>query len=303
MAFQFLTSFQIDRQKWDNTLSKDPLSPAYAYSWYLDTVADNWGAIISSDYSCIMPFAFRKKFQLKYFYQPFFTRNFGVYGRTERRSEIFSFLSTLSKEYRYWDFCIDTIEIPVIGNASIANRTYQVLDLNKPFEALLQEYTGKLRRSIRDASNEQLDIRSSNDIADFTKKFKQFTSNKVKEFSNVDYQRLEKLLDVCKKNAFTWHLSAKKGNEELASAFFVKTGNRIIYIEGYNSPSGREYQAMHLLFDHFIRENAAQKLVLDFGGSNIPSIAHFFKAFGAVDVNYFNVRMNNLPLFFKHLKK
>ena len=51
----FLTSKQVDYLQWDNTISNDPYTPVYAYSWYLDVVANNWGGIVSSGYKSILP--------------------------------------------------------------------------------------------------------------------------------------------------------------------------------------------------------------------------------------------------------
>ena len=303
MDYRFLSSEQIDRNRWDTILESEPLAPIYSYSWYLDTIAENWGAIISGDYRSILPLAFRRKFGIRYLYQPFFSRNFGVYGLKNNEIGAVKYLIELSGKFRYWDFCIEISNTISIADLRINNRIYQLLDLNKPYEELCKAYTGNLKRSIRDANAENLRIVEANDLHHFTLQFKKFTAARIKEFNTKDYDKLEILLGKCNQFAKTWHYSVMKNGIELSSAFFVRKGHRITYIEGYNSPEGRKLQSMHLLFDHFVREHAGQNLLVDFGGSNVPSIAHFFHCYGATDHNYYNIRLNKLPLLLKTFKK
>ena len=41
----------------------------------------------------------------------------------------------------------------------------------------------------------------------------------------------------------------------------------------------------------------------DFGGSDVESVATFYKKFGAIDNSYYNYLINDLPLWFNLLKK
>jgi len=60
-------------------------------------------------------------------------------------------------------------------------------------------------------------------------------------------------------------------------------------------PAGRQTEANHALLDHLIREFAGKPLILDFEGSDLPGIAHFYRNFGASDQPYFFYRLNRLP--------
>jgi len=50
--------------------------------------------------------------------------------------------------------------------------------------------------------------------------------------------------------------------------------------------------------DQLIRDHAGSEKILDFEGSNIPSIARFFSGFGARPETYQEVRFSRLPLKF-----
>jgi hypothetical protein len=56
-------------------------------------------------------------------------------------------------------------------------------------------------------------------------------------------------------------------------------------------------QANHFLLDAIINEFAGKNIVLDFVGSDIPGIAHFYKNFGFHNQPYFFYKFKNLPSF------
>jgi hypothetical protein len=70
-----------------------------------------------------------------------------------------------------------------------------------------------------------------------------------------------------------------------------------------NHPNGRTVGASHALIDAFIKDHAGRNLLLDFEGSDIRNLAFFYSSFGATDEKYVAIRVNNLPWYFKWLKK
>lgn len=301
MKLQLVLSSGIDKKKWDDTILASDNCSVYALSWYLDQVADSWGGIISDEYATILPLCFRKKFGINYIYQPFFTRNTAIYGNKENNSELTSILEELKSNYKFWDFCLEGT-LPPIEKCIYTSRIYQSLNLDNTYETLSKRYAGNLKRSIRDAKASGLMIKNTNDCKVFTSRFKQYTSHRIKEFKERDYIKLEQLLELCMKHTSYQFLSVYKNEVELSSAFICKAGSRFIYIEGYSSPEGRTLQAMHFLFNHFIENHSGQPYNLDFGGSNVPGIAHFFHAFGATDQTYNHLYMNNLPPIIRRMK-
>jgi hypothetical protein len=57
-----------------------------------------------------------------------------------------------------------------------------------------------------------------------------------------------------------------------------------------------------MIIDQFIRKHAEEKITLDFEGSNIKSLARFYKSFGADELNYLRIKQNNLPGLLKLFK-
>jgi len=68
---------------------------------------------------------------------------------------------------------------------------------------------------------------------------------------------------------------------EHAAAIFAFSNDRAIFLLSASSERGKEWRAMFLVVDRFIELHAGKLAKLDFEGSNIVSIARFFRGFGA----------------------
>jgi hypothetical protein len=119
---------------------------------------------------------------------------------------------------------------------------------------------------------------------------------------NVDRFRTLYQLLLEKEMATTYGVFTE-ANELFASCVFFFSHNRAYYILVGNNLAGRDSGASHTLIDAFIKDNAGKNLVLDFEGSDIPSLASFYRSFGAIHEPYPALKINRLPFFLKWLKK
>jgi len=62
-----------------------------------------------------------------------------------------------------------------------------------------------------------------------------------------------------------------------------------------NTPASRKDLTGYYVINEWIKESAGTKTILDFEGSSIPSIAHFFESFGSTNVPYYRIYRNLLP--------
>jgi hypothetical protein len=69
---RYLERNEIDINKWDRCISNAPNGLIYARSFYLDSMAENWSALVTGDYLYVMPLTWNKKFGIKYLYQTVF---------------------------------------------------------------------------------------------------------------------------------------------------------------------------------------------------------------------------------------
>ena len=88
----------------------------------------------------------------------------------------------------------------------------------------------------------------------------------------------------------------------MVAAFFAFSKTRAIYLLSASSQKGKEQRGMFRIVDTFIRDYAASGLILDFEGSNIPSVARFFSGFGAQPEIYQGVSFSRIPATLTRLR-
>ena len=300
---RFVKSKEVDYAKWDHCISNSPQQFIFVYSWYLDAACPNWGALILNDYEAVFPLASASKLAIKYLYQPFFTRHFGVYSKIALNKSIEQeFFYSLPKEFQYWDFCLHTHHKTTPEKVEVKQRIYQQLDLSVSFGELRKKYSENALRNIKRAEKNKLKVDKEFKTASLIKDFKQSQGKKL-SFTEKEYTSLKKIMSACDKNTKTYCWAARGENKEaIAGAYFMEINNRIIYLKGFSTEDGKKKGAMHFLFDSFIQSQSNQNKVFDFGGSSVASVARFYKNFGATDSLYLHIHSNRLPKFIRWIK-
>ena len=69
MKITYVKRDDIDTAKWDSCIARSVNGIVYAYSWYLDIVAENWDALIGDDYQAVFPLPHNVKYGISYIYQ------------------------------------------------------------------------------------------------------------------------------------------------------------------------------------------------------------------------------------------
>ncbi len=303
MAIQYLTYQQINRQKWDDCISNAGNGLIYGYSVYLDTMAGAWDALVLNDYDAVMPLTWRKKYGIRYLYQPFFTASLGVFGNNISATLLNDFLQAIPAIFKYWDIYLNAgnyFKLPVF---KLYQRTNYVLPLQNNYQQIFQEFRNNIKRNIIKAKNLQLFVEKNipvNSVIELAKE--QSTSFSL--ISNVDYEKFKKLYHHFhqKQQAITYGVYTPH-KQLVASCVFFFSHKRAYYILAGNHPNGKTLGASHALIATFIEEHADQDLMLDFEGSDISSLAFFYSSFGAVTEKYVGLMNNKLPRLLRLFKK
>lgn len=80
MHIVHLTYDEIDRKKWDACIRQSLNGLIYAETVYLDHMAVNWDGLVLGDYEAVMPLTWKKKWGIKYLYQPAFFQQGGIFS-------------------------------------------------------------------------------------------------------------------------------------------------------------------------------------------------------------------------------
>lgn len=300
---EFIPCKEIDLTKWDNCISTAPNGLIYGYSWYLDHMAKQWDALVFGDYEAVMPLTWNRKYGIAYLYQPFLTAQLGVFGQNISGELMEAFFSAIPSKFLYWDFYLNYKNVFPSKDFPQYQRKNYILDLDKPYEKLYNDYRENIRRNARKA--EQLGCTPIKNFA--VQKVIDLAVEQMRIFtkeSSDNAGRFVKLYNYLhsRQQATTYGiLNAKK--ELVASCVFIFSHNRAYYILVGNHPDGRTIGASHSLIDAFIRDHADKKMLLDFEGSDIRNLAFFYSSFGATEENYPAIKLNKLPFYLKWLKR
>lgn len=295
----YLRRSSIDKEKWDECITNAANSRIYAYSWYLDQMCDNWDALVSGDYSAVMPLPWRRKWFTRYLYHPALTAQLGVFGNHLSAQTVEAFLNHVPLEFRYWDLPLNSHNIFSLPGYQIYQRQNFVLDLHKSYEELSAAYRENIRRNIKKAN--QLGCKAQKNVT--VEQVIEIARLQSHAVADADLERFKVLYHhlFAKGQAICYGIFSEQ-QQLLASAAFLFDGKRAYYLLVGNHANGRTLGASHALIDAFIRDHAGKELLLDFEGSDLRNLAFFYSSFGAVAEPYAAIRLNRLPWWSKWLK-
>lgn len=299
----YLTQSKINKNKWDNCIEAADNGLIYGYSYYLDAMSKNWDALILNDYEAVMPLTWNKKMGIVYLYQPFLTAQLGVFGNMVSEKIVEKFIESIPSSFRYIDISLnkDNLDGPPV--ASSTHRSNYVLDLNFSYDYLYEKYKENIQRNIKKAFQQGCTLQKDIDVENIIElAVLQMKSHGHESQENIDrFRTLYKDLLHRKMCATYGIVSAEK--KLLSSCIFFFSHKRAYYILVGNHPDGKSSGASHALIDAFIKDHAAKNIVLDFEGSDIPSLAFFYSSFGAENEIYPALKINRLPFYLKWIKR
>ena len=299
---QILQRQEIDEEKWSRCMEDADNSRVYANHWYLDRVTENWEALVWGDYEFVMPLPVRKKWGIKYVFQPLFSQQLGIFpAPTLETGEKF-----MTRLYDLFSYCETNLNphnlvFEVLKNAQIQPRDNFLLPLGEGYSALSANFATNTKRNIAKAENNNLQLITGMQPNDFIE-FKM--QNSGGRLIRKDTDRLRNLVSFLGyKGLGDLQGVYTSQNELCAVVFFLRWKNRLIYLSASSNEEGKNLGAMYFLVNQVIKELAGEPYIIDFEGSMIPGVARFYAGFGAFSETYYQLKLNRLPWPLKHIKK
>lgn len=304
-TIRFFDRHEIDISKWDDCIQNAPNGLIYGRSFYLDSMAENWSGLVSGDYKKVMPLTWKKKFGIKYLYQPYFTKTLGVFGSGAHTFDISSFLNAVPRKFKYWD--IDLNENNFISSKhkklSQYARTNYLLSLENDYENISQQYKRLAKRMKKKAIQNNIEISSRADPSVIISLYKRDYAISHRSIGNSIYEKLRRCTDIAFKNDLADGYLARSTSGEILAYYITLQDEHFVYsLLGGSTETGRKTGAFYMLTDRIIQMHAGGKRIFRFEGSDIPGISFFDKLFGPKKITYQHLVMNNLPFpirFFK----
>ena len=275
---------EINISKYDACIETSINSRIYAYSWYLDIVADNWDVLVLNDYEAVMPLPWRQKYFIKYIYPPVWTQQLGIFSSLKMNAQLAKeFINSIPKKFKKI-----TIQFNSENDLSLfktEKRTNYILKLDKPYEEIYKNYRKDRKDRLKQVENKKFLVRNCTivELIEVGKKYYSFLN-----INHTNYLKLKKLSDsLIQMDQVDLKGVYSKDNKFLGGSFFLKEKNRISYLFSVATQIGKNEQIITQVINEVVRENSNTNLVLDFEGSMIKGIADFYKSFGGVKEVYF----------------
>lgn len=299
---RYLKHDEIDIAKWNRCIIHADNSFIYACSWYLDHMSKHWDALVLSDYEAVMPLTWNRKYGIYYLYQPFLTPQLGITGKKITKEITEAFLRVIPGKFQFAEINLNIGNGFDISGFQLKKGADYCLDLNRTYKTISSHFNENLKRNLKKAVAAGCEYRNNipaNDVLKLAKsQLVQYT-----RLQKDDISRFKKLTEYLRNQNSASAAGVYHNKELLSSCIFFYDAKRAYYILAGNDPKGKRMGTSHYLLDRFIRDHAGKDIVLDFVGSDFPSIAQFYKSFGAAPDYYRSLKINRLPKLVKWLKK
>lgn len=298
MQLQILPSYGIDEQKWNDCLNNSSNALVYAEPVYLNNMTENWDGIIADDYAAVMPVPWKKKLGIKYCYHVPFTQQLGVFGETVTENLVNECYELMLQFFKYGDYSFNYKNRFAKGKAS-ANYT---LSLASNYKSTSFFYDDKLKADLNKAGKNNLEY-SIAKAGEAINLYHQLYGNRFAHLTENDYKNFYNLCLLKEKENNLVVRKVSSAQQVLAINLLLKDKHRLYNLLSCTTTEGRKLLAGHFLYDKIIQEFSQSGLVLDFEGSDIAGVAHFYKSFAAINQPYTKVHFNSLPKFLRLLKR
>lgn len=294
---------EIDKAQWDRLLLDCPDRSWYVQSWVLDACCPKWEALIDDD-GAIMPLIWRRKYGLDYLYQPYVLQQQGVFApwRDDRLDT--AFLDAVPPRFKYWDIHLNAA-MHVRGGRDdrLTPSINHDLLLEADASTLRAGYSQGHRRNLRKAGDDPPVVLRNVTASEFTALFERTTGKRFDNIPEGGMLLVERVISGALERGQCTLLGVREEGALIAAVCFMEWEGRSILLKSANDKAGIDRRAMFHLVDRYISEHAGTGTVLDFAGSNTPSVARFYAGFGARSSIYLRLVRNRLPVPFKWFKR
>ncbi|WP_158841387.1 hypothetical protein [Polaribacter sp. L3A8] len=285
---QYIKRKDLDVEKYDACIENSIQSRIYAFSWYLDIVAENWGVLVLDDYKAVMPIPWKKKYGIKYCAQPLFSQQLGVFSIEKITESLQEQMITIVSD-KFVKFSLNFNADNSLTSKNIVSMKNYILELNLPYETLFKSFSKGRKHAVKVGEKKNLSIKNTTIAALIN------IQNKFYNYPGFSAKKLSEISKTTLKTNNGLVLGVFKDDVLIGGGLFLKSNNRITYLFSAFIDEGRKLQAASFLIKSIIKRNENSNFILDFEGGNLPNTAIFFKGFGAKFEEYQQFTSRKFP--------
>ena len=266
----------LDVAKYNDCIENSIQSRIYAFSWYLDIIADNWDVLVQDDYEAVMPVPWKQKYFIKYVTQPFFCQQLGVFSKHEISNEVIrNFIKEIPN--KFFRISLQLNAENSIDSERLVKKNNYVLALNKTSEVLIAGFSNNRKRDLKKAISSSLIIDEDISVKEFFKFY--LLNDKYYDKHNSIKNVLENILQI--KNGSLKLYGIRSNGVLISCVLLLDDMKRVTYLVPVHNNLSKKNGAMTLLITTIIKKYQNSDYILDFEGSMVKGVASFYKSFGA----------------------
>lgn len=296
MSVNYVSHKDIDQDRWDVAISNATNPKIYADSWYLNvTTEGQWDAIISDDYTSVMPLPFNKKlFGISQVYRPFFSQQLGVI-HSSKAVDIEDFIKHIPSKFKRLHYAFNNANI-VEG---CTQKTNLILPLKTDYNTVVSNFSSSLRKHIKRSA--ELQLTETSNVEEVITFYKNHLESKVK-LGNKGYDVATKLFAEALERGCAEVYQLTNGDDILASGVFLKKYSRIINVFASSINTKKHRNTMSVLLARVMEKHSESDYIFDFEGSDLKGVKQYFESFGSTEENYPVLHYNKLPYLVKLIR-
>jgi predicted GIY-YIG superfamily endonuclease len=289
--------------KYNACIENSIQSRIYAFSWYLDIVADNWDVLVEDDYEAVMPVPFRRKFGVNYVYPPFWLLELGLFSLKDA-IDYKAFFKVLFGKFKSIELRLNTKNNIEASESFLIEKQMQTLAMQEDYETIFNAYRKDRKKDLRKSKKINLTENWNYDPQKLVQLFRANVGKRTPYIVDKDYKVLSNLMKICIEKRVGEMLSIYNSESKLvASAFFLKHKNEVTILVSSTDFDNRKNGENTFLIDRAIYKYQKTFGIFNFGGSSMQQIAKYFLSFGAKTSQYQQVKYANLPYLLRLFKR
>ena len=289
---RIVDSTQIDAEQWDFLVDRTPDASMFSYFWYLNSVAENWCAVIGDNYKFGIALPYTVRLGQKILYTPIFVSYLELLGDSTGSDAQIAAL--IRGKFNVIEFCCLQ---DLLGEPS----AYVVC---QDVDSELLHIGSQLKRMLKKAEKHGFQVVESDDSSSVFEIIRSELQDKFTGITSKSLNRLENAFQLGEKSGKQTVLRLENASGELLGGIItIESSGRLVYVKGATRSYARENGGMFLLIKAAIERARQKKKRFDFGGSNVAGVAAFNANLGGTDARYYHYSIDNAPTWYKLSKK
>lgn len=289
---------EVDWEKYQKCLENSEQYHFFAEKKYLDILLNiNWEVIVYGDYQAIMPIPLVSKMRLIFVVMPLQTQQLGIFSEKDDVELNQLFLNFLNKNYKVLFYSFNSKNK---FKSALNSKVNYRLEKDS-YKNVKSKYSIHRRRNVRITTNFKsiISFSENKNLLNSENFFLKNISGVSPKIAKRMFRNMLKLQNGSLIKVFDLYYK----DTLVSQAYLVNAINQYILVNFINDKNYLKYNTSSIILDQILQISIAEKS-FNFHGSNIPSIAQFYKRFGAIEEKYNIIHNSRFELlkniFIKH---